>query len=108
MIVKRDSRREVYSREKLLKGLRIACRKRTISAIQIESLADQVEGVLLASGKREVSSRMIGDQVMKGLSEVDKVAYIRFASVYQSFEDIDSFSKLLLSMNSDDYEDELE
>lgn len=98
IIVKRDGRREPYNRDKLLHGLHIACRKRPVSNDQIEALADEVEALLIEAGKDEVSSREVGDYVMQGLSRLDAVAYVRFASVYQSFEDVASFTKLLDSL----------
>ena len=98
MIVKRDGRRESYNRTKLIQGLRIACRKRPVSTREIEELADGIERSLTAAGQREIDSAEIGDRVMEGLLELDQVAYIRFASVYQSFDDIESFDQLLDSL----------
>jgi len=98
MIVKSDGRREPYNREKLLQGLRIACRKRPISVQQIDALVDQIESSLRSASKQEIPSRVVGDHVMSGLARLDHVAYIRFASVYESFEDIDSFHELLATM----------
>ena len=98
MIVKRDGRREPYNRDKLMQGLRIACRKRPISTRKISRLVDQVEAGLRAGTSQETSSSLIGDHVMRGLAGLDHVAYIRFASVYESFEDIDSFHELLATM----------
>ena len=99
LIVKRDGRREPYSRDKLIRGLRVACRKRPVSSRDIDSLADKIESSLLSSGRREVLSAHIGDDVMQGLYTLDQVAYVRFASVYQSFEDTEAFARLLASMD---------
>jgi transcriptional repressor NrdR len=101
MIVKRDGRREPYNRDKVLSGIRIACRKRPVSAQDIESLVDRVERALIATGQREVESGFVGDQAMAGLRRLDPVAYVRFASVYQSFDNIQSFVRLLESLKSD-------
>jgi len=98
MIVKRDGRREAYNRQKLVQGLQVACRKRPVSTKDIEALADNIERSLTATGLREVDSAEIGDRVMEGLLELDQVAYIRFASVYQSFDDIESFDNILDSL----------
>lgn len=99
LIVKRDGRREPYSREKLMRGLLIACRKRPVSSAEIESLADDIERGLLSMGRKERLSAQIGDEVMSGLYALDQVAYVRFASVYQSFEDTEAFARLLASMD---------
>jgi transcriptional repressor NrdR len=90
-VVKKDGRRERFDRQKLVNGLRIACNKRPVSVEQIDSIADAVERDVQERGEREVSSSVIGEQVMARLREVDEVAYVRFASVYRSFRDIDEF-----------------
>jgi transcriptional repressor NrdR len=89
-VVKKDQRREEFSKEKLLMGLRKACEKRPLPAATVEQLADEIEGELAAMGKAEVSSSIIGDMVMEKLRSLDKIAYIRFASVYRDFTDIDA------------------
>jgi len=94
-IVKRDERRESYDREKLMKGLSIACRKRPVSADAIDSVADNIESVMQESGKREISSLELGNLVMERLRELDQVAYVRFASVYRRFEDVEQFVREL-------------
>jgi transcriptional repressor NrdR len=95
MIVKRDGRREPYNRDKLLHGLRLACRKRPVSTRDVEALADSVERTLAKLDKGEVNSALLGDRVMDGLRALDQIAYIRFASVYLSFDDIASFDHFL-------------
>jgi transcriptional repressor NrdR len=99
MIVKRDGRRESYDRKKLLKGLRIACRKRPVRTLDIDNLADEVERQLVSTGKGEVDSAFIGDRVMEGLRHLDQVAYIRFASVYKSFQSLEAFGQILESLD---------
>ena len=84
-VVKRDDRREPFSREKLLESLKIACRKRPVSATQIEAIADKIEKELGDKYDREVPSMAIGERIMAQLKTVDQVAYVRFASVYRRF-----------------------
>jgi transcriptional repressor NrdR len=90
-VVKKDGRRERFDRQKLVHGLRIACNKRPVSVEQIEAIADAVERDIQERGEREVASAIVGEQVMARLREADEVAYVRFASVYRSFRDIDEF-----------------
>jgi len=90
-VVKKDGRRERFDRQKLVRGLRIACNKRPVSVEQIDAIADAVERDIQDRGEREVSSSVVGEQVMARLREADEVAYVRFASVYRSFRDIDEF-----------------
>ncbi|HKO57294.1 MAG TPA: transcriptional regulator NrdR [Thermoanaerobaculia bacterium] len=94
-VVKRDQRREPYEREKLMRGLQIACRKRPVSQTELERIADSIEASMQDAGEREVSSLQLGTQVMQRLREVDPVAYVRFASVYRRFEDVEAFVKEL-------------
>lgn len=94
-VIKRDGRREPFDREKLARGIALACNKRPVSADQITGIVDEVERALYNRGVREVSSKEIGELVMERLREVDPVAYIRFASVYLNVQDIRSFQKLL-------------
>lgn len=94
-IVKKDGRRIEYQREKLNGSLHIALRKRPISTEQIDSAIERIEEKLMNSGLREVTSGRIGELVMRELKKLDKVAYVRFASVYRSFEDIDEFRALV-------------
>jgi transcriptional repressor NrdR len=94
-IVKKDGRRIEYQRDKLSGSLHIALRKRPVSTEQIDSAIERIEEKLMSSGLREVPSGRIGELVMRELKKLDKVAYVRFASVYRSFEDIDEFRALV-------------
>ena len=87
-VIKKDQRREEFSKDKLLNGLRRACEKRPLPTGTIDKLADDIEAELYRTGKAEVPSRVIGDMVMERLKKLDSVAYIRFASVYREFADI--------------------
>jgi transcriptional repressor NrdR len=90
LVVKRDGRREEFDRRKLLEGIRKACHKRPISAEQIESLVARIESELRGQGLPEVDSQTIGEMVMARLRVMDDIAYVRFASVYRRFEDVNS------------------
>jgi transcriptional repressor NrdR len=91
LVVKRDGRREPYDRAKVLNGLVRACEKRPVTSRQLEAMADTVEAVLNRKDEREIRSEEIGQILMAGLREADQVAYVRFASVYRRFEDIEQF-----------------
>jgi transcriptional repressor NrdR len=95
MVVKRDGRREPFDRQKLERGVERALEKRPFSQMQIENLINEIEDdtAILSKGSREIGSSVIGDQVLKKLGDLDKVAYIRFASVYKQFGDLDEFIK---------------
>lgn len=95
LVVKKDGRREAYDRLKIVAGLRKACEKRPVSVSAIEETADRIERFLQSLGDKEVSSAVIGEEVMRQLYELDKVAYVRFASVYRSFQDLDAFMQEL-------------
>jgi transcriptional repressor NrdR len=90
LIIKQDGMREEFNREKLERGIRIACAKRPVSAADIERLLGQVEAELQKQSKAEVSSRMVGDLVINGLKELDQIAYIRYAIVYLRLDDLHS------------------
>jgi transcriptional repressor NrdR len=90
-VVKRDGRREPYDRQKLLFGIVTACTKRPVNIDTIEAVVDRIERRLEESGRVEVESRWLGEQVMAELQQVDEVAYIRFASVYRQFKDVTEF-----------------
>jgi len=90
-VVKRDGRREPFDRTKLVRGLRSACSKRSISEIQIAAVVDTIEREVQDAGEREIASTDLGERVMRQLREIDEVAYVRFASVYRSFRDVDQF-----------------
>jgi transcriptional repressor NrdR len=93
MVVKSDGRREEYDRQKLLNGVRKACVKRPIPGEAIENVVSQVEDQLLNSGRTEVKSKDIGQLTLEKLRDLDKVAYIRFASVYLRMDDLESIKK---------------
>ncbi|MCH8086667.1 MAG: transcriptional repressor NrdR [Chloroflexi bacterium] len=92
-LIKRDGRREQFNRSKLASGLRKACAKRPLPIGSIEKLVDDIEGELQKLGKAEVPSGIIGEMVMSRLRKLDRVAYIRFASVYRDFEDVETFKE---------------
>jgi transcriptional repressor NrdR len=94
-VVKRDQRREQYDRAKLMQGLQVACRKRPVPQAELEQIADAIEQAMIDSGEREISSQRLGTMVMDRLRDLDPVAYVRFASVYRRFEDVDAFVKEL-------------
>jgi len=91
MVIKKDGRREKFDRQKVLTGLLHASEKRPISMGQLESIVNQVEGLVVDSQEREVSTRDIGQLLMDRLRQLDKVAYVRFASVYMDFKDVNEF-----------------
>lgn len=101
LIVKKDGRREPYDRNKVLAGLHKACEKRPVSADTIEDAASEVEKRVQEAGAREVPSSVVGEAIMALLKEMDDVAYVRFASVYKSFRDIDEFMSALQSIVSE-------
>lgn len=90
MLVKRDGTREEFSREKLRGGIRVACAKRPVAAVDIEQMIGEIEAELQQMGKSEVPSRLVGDKVIKRLKELDEVAYIRYAIVYLRLGDLES------------------
>ncbi len=94
-IVKKDGRRIEYKRPKILGSMNLALRKRPVSTEQIDSAIERIEEKLLSLGLKEVPSARLGELVMRELKKLDKVAYVRFASVYRSFEDIDEFRALV-------------
>ena len=100
IVVKRDSTREDFDRNKLIGGILKACNKRSISVDKIEQMTNLIEQKLLNTFEKEVSSKTIGEMVIKHLCEVDEVAYIRFASVYRQFKDVDTFMYELKSFLS--------
>jgi transcriptional repressor NrdR len=99
-IVKKDGRRIDYQRDKLRGSLNLALRKRPVSTEQVDSAIERMEEKLLNMGTREVDSHRIGELVMRELKKLDKVAYVRFASVYRNFEDIDAFKTLVDEVQS--------
>lgn len=97
-VVKKDGRREPYDRMKIVAGLKRACEKRPVGIEQIEGAVDGIERALQERGEKEVPSSLIGEAVMRELHGIDKVAYVRFASVYRSFEDIGEFMEELQAL----------
>jgi len=91
MVVKKDDRREPFDRAKIVGGLKRACEKRPVSMETIDQITSRIEANLAEQGDREVPSKEIGEAVMKELHKIDQIAYVRFASVYRSFKDIDEF-----------------
>jgi len=102
LVVKRSGERMAYHREKVILGVTKACEKRPVSLEQIEIIVDRVERDLARSGRREVPSESIGRYVLEQLRDVDEVAYVRFASVYRSFQNIDEFFALLNDLIAED------
>lgn len=90
-VVKKDGRRETFDRSKIVSGLKKACEKRPISTATIETVTDRIEKRIQDMGETEIVSTAVGEEVMKELSQLDQVAYVRFASVYREFKDIDQF-----------------
>jgi len=91
VVVKKEGVREPFDREKVLRGVRLACNKRPVAMDRIEKFIDELERELIESEAKEVASKEIGERVMRKLRELDEVAYVRFASVYRSFRDIEEF-----------------
>ena len=91
MIIKKDGRREVFNRDKVRSGLKKACEKRNISMNLIEEYVDDLERDLRETGEKEIASSVIGEKIMHILHEVDDIAYVRFASVYREFKDVNDF-----------------
>jgi transcriptional repressor NrdR len=90
LLIKEDGTREEFDREKLIRGIRISCAKRPVTAADIQRLAGEIEAALQAMGKAEVSSRVVGDLVISGLKNLDHIAYIRYAIVYLGLDDLKS------------------
>ena len=103
MVVKRDNRREPFDRIKLERGIVRALEKRPFSQMQIENLVNEIEDdtAILSKGTREIATSIIGDMVLEKLGKLDKVAYIRFASVYKDFNDLDEFIDEIKKMGLD-------
>ena len=98
MVVKKDGRRESFDRTKILAGLKKACEKRPISTATIEAVTDRIEKRIQEMGETEIESRVVGEELMKELHQLDQVAYVRFASVYREFKDIDQFMEELKTL----------
>ncbi|MBW1886889.1 MAG: transcriptional repressor NrdR [Deltaproteobacteria bacterium] len=91
MVVKKDGRREPFNREKIIEGMKKSCQKRPISITKIEEFVDSLEVYFQELGKREIESKEVGERVINNLKDWDEVAYVRFASVYRQFRDINEF-----------------
>jgi len=91
LVIKKDGRREVFDRQKIISGIQRACEKRPVSISTIEKVVDQIEVKLQESGEKEIAASRIGEAIMEALQSLDEVAYVRFASVYRQFRDINEF-----------------
>jgi transcriptional repressor NrdR len=103
-VIKKDGRREPFSKEKILRGLQAACQKRPVSLSQIENICDRISIWVINRGDKEVPSQTIGSKVMRELRLLDDVAYVRFASVYRSFKDLQEFVETLEDEADDVYD----
>jgi len=102
LVTKRDGSEELFSRQKVLNGLLRACEKRNVPVERLERVVDEIENDLRRLGGRSVTSRMVGERALRHLRGIDKVAYIRFASVYRQFEDIEEFARELRRLEESD------
>lgn len=98
MVVKKDGRREKFERQKVLAGLLKACEKRPVSMAKLADLVDEVEAILSEKSEREINTTEIGEFLMRSLAGLDKIAYVRFASVYRDFQDVEAFFTELKDM----------
>lgn len=98
MVIKKDNRREPYDRSKVLSGIQTACQKRPVPVPVMEEIADRIEKEIQEKGDKEIKSSTIGETVMSELHDLDEIAYVRFASVYRSFKDINEFMDELKDM----------
>ena len=101
VLVKKDNRRETFDRSKIMTGLKKACEKRPISSAALEGAVDRIEKRLQEYGESEVPARVVGEEVMRELHGLDQVAYVRFASVYKEFKDIDQFMETIRALAQD-------
>jgi transcriptional repressor NrdR len=92
-VIKKDGRREIFDKQKIIKSMQIACQKRNITQDKLDEIASLIESKLRSLIEKEITTKQIGELVMKHLKKIDPVAYIRFASVYLEFEDVESFKK---------------
>ena len=95
MVIKKDETRPVFDREKLVRSINISCRKRPVNSEQIELITNSIQRRLESSGETEIPTKVIGELVMDALKELDRVAYLRFASVYKDFQETDDFRKFI-------------
>ncbi len=110
MVIKKDNNREEFNRNKILTGIKKACEKRAISIDQIETVVEEVQRDLRESNDKEVPSKLIGEKIMEKLHDLDDVAYVRFASVYRDFKDVDDFVQELktIILRKEDHQDSSE
>ena len=101
MVVKKDGRREPFDRQKIFSGLKKACEKRPVSVDLLETVVTRIEKKIQELGESEIESRLIGEEVMRQLHQLDQVAYVRFASVYREFKDINQFMSELKSLQGE-------
>jgi len=101
MVIKKDGRRERFERQKILQGLLKASEKRPVPTPKLEGIVDEIEGVVQESTERELTTTEIGEMIMRGLKKLDKVAYVRFASVYMDFKDVQEFMSELKNLLKD-------
>ncbi|MBI4595437.1 MAG: transcriptional regulator NrdR [Candidatus Tectomicrobia bacterium] len=99
-IIKKDGRREPFDRQKILAGLQKACEKRPISIDTLENVVKDIERFLRECNEKEIPSRLVGEKVIRALAALDKIAYVRFASVYREFKDVDQFIKEVKDLDS--------
>jgi len=95
MVIKKDNNRTVFDREKLVRSINISCRKRPVNPDKIELITNSIQRRLESSGETEIPTKVIGELVMDALKELDRVAYLRFASVYKDFQETDDFRKFI-------------
>jgi transcriptional repressor NrdR len=95
MVIKKDQSRTIFDREKLVRSINISCRKRPVKQEQIELITNSIQRRLESSGETEIPTKVIGELVMDALKELDRVAYLRFASVYKDFQETDDFRKFI-------------
>lgn len=98
LIIKKGGERQEYDRQKILNGLKKACEKRPVSAMQMDQIVREIDTTLLESGEKEISSTVIGELVISKLHQIDQVAYVRFASVYRAFSDVSEFMDILKAL----------
>src|ERR1700750_1526077 len=101
MVIKKDGRRERFERQKILQGLLKACEKRPVATPKLEAIVDEIEGVVHEATERELTTTEIGEMIMPRLKKLDKVAYVRFASVYMDFKDVQEFMAELKNLLKD-------
>ena len=101
VVIKKDGSRQSFDRSKVLRGIQRSCEKRPVSAADMERMASEIEQELQSALEREITTEQVGEMVMKRLKDVDEVAYVRFASVYRQFKDIDTFMQELTKLLND-------